>query len=193
MKQPESHKLEPGKWVELHADYLYNFAVVRLSDEELAEDLVQETFLSALKGQKNFRGGSSERTWLVSILKRKIIDIYRKNSSSKETRMLGDSFNDADFFKNEEPFQGHWKEGKGPHSHSLLPEGELENEELRKIIERCISLLPPGLSSVFVMKMIEEASSEEICKELDITPSNVWVMMHRARLKLRSCIESNWV
>ncbi len=193
MEKPGSHKLDPGKWVENHADYLYNYAVVRLSDAEIAEDVVQETFLSALKGQKNFRGDSSERTWLISILKRKIIDIYRKKSTAKETRMFENNISDENFYQADGPFKGHWKEGKGPHSHSLLPEGELENAELREIIEKCISLLPGNLASVFIMKMIDEASSEEICKELEITPSNVWVMMHRARLKLRNCIESNWV
>ncbi|MDX1314642.1 MAG: sigma-70 family RNA polymerase sigma factor, partial [Eudoraea sp.] len=161
--------MDPGKWVDNYADYLFNYAVVRLSDAELAEDVVQDTFLSALKGQKNFRGGSSERTWLISILKRKIIDIYRKNSSSRETMIFGEEISDANIFTQEEQFKGHWKEGKGPHSHSLLPEGEMENSELRAIIEKCISLLPQNLASVFIMKMIDEASSEEICKELDIT------------------------
>ncbi len=193
MAEPELHTLDPEGWVDNYADYLYNFAVVRLSDAEQAADVVQETFLSALKGQKNFKGNSTERTWLISILKRKIIDIYRKNSSSKETRILEENISDDDFYQQEGAFIGHWKEGRGPHSHSLLPEGELENKELREIIEKCIALLPENLSAVFIMKLIDEASSEEICKELGITASNVWVMMHRARLKLRNCIESNWV
>ena len=192
MTATKENILDPQGWVEKHADYLFNFAVVRLSDAELAEDVVQETFLSALKGQKNFKGNSTERTGLISILKRKIIDIYRKKSTAKETRM-NEQISDDDFYQSDGAFKGHWKEGKGPHSHSLMPDGELENDELREIIEKCISLLPENLASVFVMKMIDEATSEEICKELEITPSNVWVMMHRARLKLRNCIESNWV
>jgi len=193
LEASESHTLNPRAWVDNYSDYLYNYAIVRLSDAEQAADVVQETFLSALKGQKNFKGNSTERTWLISILKRKIIDIYRKNSTSKESRMIEETISDDDFYQSEGPFKGHWKEGRGPHSHSLLPEGELENAELREIIEKCISLLPENLASVFVMKMIDEATSEEICKELEITPSNVWVMMHRARLKLRNCIESNWI
>ncbi len=192
MTKAQENILDPQGWVEKYADYLFNFAVVRLSDAELAEDVVQETFLSALKGQKNFKGNSSERTWLISILKRKIIDIYRKKSTAKEMRM-NEQISDDESYQSEGDFKGHWKEGKGPHSHSLLPDGELENQELREIIEKCISLLPGNLASVFIMKMIDEATSEEICKELEITPSNVWVMMHRARLKLRNCIESNWV
>jgi len=189
----EIHTLKPQSWVDNYSDYLYNYAVVRLSDAEQAADVVQETFLSALKGQKNFKGNSTERTWLISILKRKIIDIYRKNSTSKESRMIEETISDDDFYQSEGAFKGHWKEGRGPHSHSLLPEGELETAELREIIEKCISLLPENLASVFIMKMIDEATSEEICKDLEITPSNVWVMMHRARLKLRNCIENNWI
>ncbi|MFC2080062.1 sigma-70 family RNA polymerase sigma factor [Bacteroidota bacterium] len=177
-----------------YADYLFNYAVARLSDPELAADVVQETFLSALKGKDNFKGISTEKTWLTSILKRKIIDIYRKKSTSKETSFqnLNLEINDDNFYRSEEPFNGHWKEGEGPHSNSLMPEGEVENNELREILEKCISLLPENLASVFIMKMIDDASSDEICNELEITPSNVWVMMHRARLKLRNCIENNW-
>ena len=100
---------------------------------------------------------------------------------------------DGDFYRSEDPFKGHWLEGKGPHSHSLLPEGEIEQEELVRIIQACISKLPPNLASAFVMKMIDEAGSEEVCKELEITPSNLWVMLHRARLKMRQCIESKWL
>jgi len=191
----KSHKLDPGRWVDQYADYLFNYAVVRLSDPEKAADVVQETFLSALKGQHTFRGNSTEKTWLTSILKRKIIDIYRKNSSNRESNLqdITDSFEDNDYFDYYGIKKGHWKEEKMPHSNSLMPEGEVENNELREILEKCIAALPENLAAVFVMKMIDDATSEEICKELDITPSNVWVMMHRARLKLRGCIESNWI
>lgn len=80
-----------------------------------------------------------------------------------------------------------------PHSKSLLPEGDMEEEELMRIIEACIGALPPNLAAAFVMKMIDEAESAEICKELGITPSNLWVMLHRARLRMRRCVESRWV
>jgi len=84
-------------------------------------------------------------------------------------------------------------EGKGPHSHSLLPEGRIEQEELARIIGDCIGNLPPRLAAPFVMKMIDETESEDICKELGITPSNLWVMLHRARLRMRKCVESYWM
>ncbi len=194
VKNLERHTLQPHFWVENYADYLYSFAIVRLSDPDLSADLVQETYLSALKAKEQFKGDSSEKTWLTSILKRKIIDVYRKRSASKEIYLndYKSGIIDEAQFSYDGPFEGHWKEAKGPGSYSLLPEGELEKKELREILERCISRLPENLASVFIMKMIDEASSEEICKELDITTSNVWVIMHRARLKLRECIEFNW-
>jgi len=195
MPEEGKHKLEPQSWVEEHGNYLYNFAIVRVNDREKAEDLVQETFLAGLKAKDNFQGKSSERTWLISILKRKIIDTYRKQYASKESSMSAyeQDISDGDFYRSEGPFRGKWLEGKGPHSKSLLPEGEIEQEELMEIIRRCIELLPPNLAAAFVMKLIDEAGSDEICKELGITSSNLWVMLHRARLKMRSCVESKWL
>lgn len=195
MSEEEKHILDPQHWVELYGDYLFNYAIVRVNDQEKAEDLVQETFLAGLKAMANFQGRSTERTWLISILKRKIIDTYRKQYSSKETSMgeYEQDISDGDFYRTEDPFRGHWLEGRGPHSHSLMPEGAMESEELMVIIRTCISLLPPNLASAFVMKMIDEAESDEICKELGITTSNLWVMLHRARLKMRTCVESKWL
>ena len=181
--------------MERYGDYLYNYTIVRVNDREKAEDLVQETFLAGLKAKENFLGKSTERTWLISILKRKIIDTYRKQYASKESSMseFEQDISDGDFYRAEDPFRGHWLEGKGPHSHSLLPEGEIEQAELMQIIQECISKLPPNLASAFVMKMIDEAESDEVCKELGITSSNLWVMLHRARLKMRECVESKWL
>lgn len=178
-----------------HGDYLYNYAIVRVNDPEKAGDLVQDTFLAGLRARGSFQGRSSERTWLISILKRKIIDTYRRSYSSRETSMgeYEEDIRDGDYYGGEEPFRGHWLEGRGPNSHSLMPEGEMEQGELMRIIEKCISLLPPNLASVFIMKMIDETESDEVCKELGITPSNLWVMLHRARLKMRGCIESKWL
>jgi len=195
MTEGEEHILEPQHWVERYGDYLFNYAIVRVNDQEKAEDLVQETFLAGLRARDNFQGKSTERTWLISILKRKIIDTYRKQYASKESslREYEQDISDGDFYRAEDPFRGHWLEGKGPHSHSLMPEGEIEQEELMRIIRECISRLPPNLASAFIMKMIDESGSDEICKDLGITPSNLWVMLHRARLKMRECVEVKWL
>jgi len=195
MSDSNENILDPQKWVERYGDYLFNYAVVRVNDSGKAEDLVQETFLAALKARGRFRGDSAERTWLTSILKRKIIDTYRKKYSSKEFAFgeHEDTVFDGDFYRSEEPFKGHWLEGKGPNSYSLLPEGELEQEELMKFVNLCIENLQPQLASAFIMRMIDEEDSDTICKELGITPSNLWVMLHRARLKMRDCLEKHWL
>jgi RNA polymerase sigma-70 factor (ECF subfamily) len=195
MPEKKKHKLDPGRWVESYGDYLYSYALNRVSDPGRAEDLVQETFLAALKAQDGFRGGSTERTWLTSILKRKIIDGYRKKYASKETPFgaTADTVFDADFYRSEEPFRGYWMKDKGPGSNSFLPEGDLEQEELVRFINLCIENLPPQLASVFIMRMIDEEDSETICKELGITTSNLWVKLHRARLKMRDCLEKSWL
>ncbi len=195
MPEKEKHTLKPHHWVDRYGDYLFNFAIVRVNDANRAEDLVQETFLAGLKAKDNFQGKSSERTWLISILKRKIIDTYRKKYSSRESSMADyeQDISDGDFYRSEGPFKGHWLDGMGPHSKSFLPEGEIEQVELAAIIRQCIEHLPPNLASVFVMKMVDEAESDEICKELGITSSNLWVMLHRARLKMRKCLEVKWM
>lgn len=195
MSDKAEHKLDPEKWVERYGDYLFSYAIGRVNDSEKAEDLVQETFLAALKARQAFRGGSTERTWLTSILKRKIIDTYRKKYSSKESAFGSheETVFDGDFYRSEEPFRGHWLEGRGPNSHSFLPEGELEQVELMKFINLCIEHLQPKLASAFIMRMIDEEDTETICKELSITPSNLWVMLHRARLKMRDCLEKKWL
>jgi RNA polymerase sigma-70 factor (ECF subfamily) len=195
MPHKKEHKLEPGRWVERYGDYLFSYAMARVNEAARAEDLVQETFLAALKARGSFRGGSTERTWLISILKRKIIDGFRKKYSSRESSLgtLDERVSDGDFYRREDPFSGHWLEGRGPHSNSFLPEGELEEEQLREFINRCIDHLPPQLATVFIMRMIDEEDSGTICKELGITTSNLWVMLHRARLRMRDCLEKSWL
>ena len=195
MEDSKEHRLDPQLWLERYGDYLFNYAVVRVNDSGKAEDLVQETFLAALKGRDRFRGESAERTWLTSILKRKIIDTYRKKYSSGEAAFgkHGETIFDGDFYSNEEPFKGHWLEGKGPNSYTLLPEGQMEQEELMKFIRLCIENLQPQQASAFIMRMIDEEDTDTICKELGISTSNLWVMLHRARLKMRACLEKHWM
>ncbi|MCL7762033.1 sigma-70 family RNA polymerase sigma factor [Polaribacter sp. Z014] len=178
--------LNTDKWIDNYADYMYNYAVVRVNNGDLAKDLVQDTFFAGLKSAKNFQGKSTERTWLISILKRKIIDHYRKINSKKgqaEVRM-----NFYDDGENE----GNWIEERVPQSWDNQSEKTIENEELKSQLESCIDALPEKYAMVFRMKTIQEFETEEICKELDITASNLWVIIHRARTQLRKCMEDNW-
>lgn len=184
--EQEQVVLDTSKWIDNYADYMYNYAIVRVNDSDLAKDLVQETFFAGLKSAKNFQGKSTERTWLVSILKRKIIDYYRKINSKKgkaEVRM--------NFYEDGEN-EGNWIEERVPQSWDNQSEKTIENRELKTQLESCIDCLPEKYAMVFRMKTIQEFETEEICKELDITPSNLWVMIHRARTQLRRCMEDNW-
>jgi RNA polymerase sigma-70 factor (ECF subfamily) len=187
MPEPEVlHTLSPDKWVSAYSDYLYNYTISRVSNSEIAKDLVQETFFAGLKSMKNFQGKASERTWLISILKRKIIDHYRKINSTKgkaEVRMN---------FYNDGENEGDWLEERVPNTWSEDADKHIENEELKVTLEACIENLPEKYGIVFKMKTIQGFETEEVCKELDITASNLWVIIHRARTQLRRCMEDNW-
>lgn len=180
------NELQPNKWVELHSDYMYQFAYSRISDHEMAKDLVQETFLSALKAMSNFQGRSNERTWLTAILKRKIIDHYRKINSVKGQAEINMSF------YQEGEKKGEWLEEMVPQSWENDAETSMETDELRKVIDFCIDYLPEKYAMVFRMRTVQQFETDEICKELDISSSNLWVMIHRARTQLRKCLENNW-
>ena len=183
MSLQNSNKLEPSQWVEQHGDYLFNYCLKRVYSREIAEDLTQETFLAAYRSKDSFEGKSSERTWLVSILKRKIVDFYRKKAVQKEDP-------EVNF---ELPFyqSGRWNPGRVP-GNWKKEEKSLETKEFYDILAYCLSLLPEKWQSTFSLKVMEEISSEKICKELNISKSNLWVILHRARLKLRECLEENW-
>ncbi|MGD9899528.1 MAG: sigma-70 family RNA polymerase sigma factor [Calditrichaceae bacterium] len=184
---------DPKNWVDLYGDFLFRFAYARVNDRTLAEDLVQETFLAALKSQSNFDGKSSERTWFISILKHKIIDQYRKSSRRKEHEVTeAEGFDPADDFKTGGILRGHWNKERGPSDWGEHPEDAISQKEFMRILRECISLLPAKMAAVFSMREIDEINSDDICKELKITSSNLWVLLHRARAQLRHCLEFNW-
>jgi len=186
MSDNKKHTLDPNKWIKLYADYLFNYAVTRVDNSDLAKDLVQETFFSGIKGKDNFRGQASERTWLISILKRKIIDHYRKINSAKGKKEVRMSFHpDGDK-------KGNWIEECVPVSWGNEAEKAIENRELKKALDYCIENLPEKYRIVFLLKTVQNYETDEICNELEITSSNLWVIIHRARVQLRRCIEENW-
>jgi RNA polymerase sigma-70 factor (TIGR02943 family) len=194
--QGTNNQLNASLWVENYADYLYNFAFARVRRQDIAEDLVQDTFLSAYKAINTFQHNSSERTWLVAILKRKVIDHFRKKSTQKELNIYDRDTKDdfmGNFFAGEGQYEGHWRSSGAPNQWGGQFETQVDKNEFNGILQGCLGKLPEKWSAVFVLKNMDDMSSEEICKELDITPSNYWVMMHRAKLQLRECLEKNWV
>ncbi|MBF9141877.1 sigma-70 family RNA polymerase sigma factor [Hymenobacter properus] len=180
----------PAQWLDRYGDELFRFALSRVSDTTVAEELVQETFLSALDGLATFRAEASERTWLFVILRRKIIDHYRRQARStrvglEEVEAGGPT--EADFFN---PENGHWTNAQAPVSW-LNADAALEQQELHEVLARCQARLPAQQSAVFAMRFVEELSAEEICQELGLTASNYWVLVHRAKLQLRRCLEKH--
>jgi len=180
------HKINPNKWIDLYSDYLFNYTITRVKDRETAQDLIQDTFFAGLKSMKNFKGEASERTWLIAILKRKIIDHYRKINSNKGKAEVRMSFN----FDGEN--EGDWLEERVADPFDKTAEDTLENTELGLAIHNCLGKLPAKQAQVFKMKTILDYDTETICKELDITASNLWVIIHRARTSLAACMEEKW-
>jgi len=184
---------DPERWVEEHADYLFKFALVRLRDATQAEDMVQETFLAALKGGDKIAGRSAEKSWLVGILKHKILDHYRK--AGRET-----SFTDLDFYADEESdrfipdgaFAGGWIHECGPLEWPTEPGASLDREAFWRVYYECSGKLPKNISTVFTLREVDGIESKEICQLLNISENNLWVMLHRARMALRRCLEMNW-
>lgn len=179
------HDINPNKWIDLYSDYLYNYTITRVSDRDMAQDLVQDTFLAGLKSMKNFKGESNERTWLISILKRKIIDYYRRINSNKGKSEVRISYNDDES-------EGDWLEERIADPFDKTAEDLMQNSELGDAIFDCLSKLPEKQAQVFRMKTMEGYDTEDICKELNINASNLWVIIHRARTAMASCLEKNW-
>jgi RNA polymerase sigma-70 factor, ECF subfamily len=184
---------DPERWVDEHGDYLFKYALLRLRDVAKAEDAVQETFLAGLKGGKSFAGRSAEKTWLVGILKNKISDYFRK--ASRET-----PFTDLEFYHDEEsdrfteqgPFKGGWIHELGPTEWSPDPGASLDNEAFWKTFHECAAKLPKNINAAFCLREIDDTDTAEICRVLNISENNLWVMLHRARMALRRCLETNW-
>lgn len=187
-----THTPDPLRWVTNYADYLYSYAITRINEEELARDLVQETFLAALEKIEKFEGRSSERTWLTAILKNKVIDVYRKKSSrhTKETEDQADSYDSETFFDAKD---GHWKTEHQPKVFEIEEYDSLARTEFNQILQKCMQKLPSLWLSVFTMKHIDDEETVAICRELNITASNFWVIIHRTKVNLRSCLQRNWI
>ena len=176
-----------------HRDYLLRFALVHLRDPARAEDVVQETLLAAMENRAGFSGRAQLRTWLTGILKHKIIDVFRRQK--RET--TGEAADGA-ALESEEEFadlyfdadrQDHWRTFPQTWGN---PEQSLEQKRFWEVFEACSKQMPGQTARVFLMRELMGLETEEICKELGITPNNCWVMLYRARMNLRQCLETRW-
>ena len=179
--------LEPSGWVKLHGDVLYRYTVVRVGRPDVAENIVQETFLAALKSRHNFSGRSSERTWLMGILKHKVIDHFRRSS-----REVGVEDIEAVADRDPDPFdeRGRWK--VGPRGWGKSPDAAVEARQFRQVLRLCLEGLPERLARVFTLREMDQLDTGEVCKIMGITQTNLGVMLYRARQRLRQCLDTGW-
>jgi len=187
-QQPGEHTIDPLQWVERHGDYLYRYALRLVRKPDAAEDLVQETLLVAWRGRDQFAGRAQERSWLTAILKRKVIDWLRKRIRERDRLTFGeaDSFTDDMFSKS-----GKWK--KSPKRWNQgAPETESDREEFWETIHACSDKLPLKLRDAFVLWHLEDQSSAEVCQKLKVRPTHLWVILHRARLRMWHCLSKKW-
>lgn len=173
-------------WVNAHADYLFNFAIGQVRDTSVAEDLVQETFLAAVKASESFSGQSSERTWLVGILRHKIYDHLRKTCRKRAVRHDPTPANDPESWEQSML----WLHDVAAESES--PSRRIELAEFRQNLEFALGKLPPRIAQVFQLYEIEERPNHEVCAQMNISESNLWVMLHRARKQLREHLHGWW-
>lgn len=157
--------------------------MMRISSAELAEDAVQEALLAALAGRSTFDGRSTERTWLIGILRFKLIDLLRKRQKDRERTIPAESESESLFD------DGIWI--RRPKNWDAAGQ-QLESEEFRRILDECIAALPSPMREAFCLRVLDEMPSDEVCKCLDVSATNLWTLVHRAKLRLRSCLGRRW-
>ena len=183
----ENQTLDPETWVDQHGDALYRYALFRVQNAQVAEDLVQETLIAALRARDGFAGRSTVRTWLFGILKHKIIDHIRKVSRERPHE-------DIEFLMNmsDDIFDGRggWK--AKPAEWTTDPALLFQQHEFWEILQACMLALPPRLNQAFTLRELDGLSTEEVRKILQVSATNGGVMLHRARMRLRECLERKW-
>jgi RNA polymerase sigma-70 factor (ECF subfamily) len=180
---------EFGKELERQRGYLMRVARLQLRDTALAEDVVQDTLAAALTAKEGFTGKSSVKTWLTGILKHKIVDAIRRKQREPVAASTLDEEADLEDFEGLFKANGAWQT---PPADWGDPEQSLSRQQFFDVMQVCLDKLPPNTARVFVMREVMELTSEEICKELTITANNLWVILYRARMSLRECLQMNW-
>lgn len=186
MVEPDRHKMFT-QWVNQYGDALYSWAFRKTIDEAIAQDLVQETFIAAYQNLETFKKASSPKTWLFSILKNKIIDQYRLRAKTGAFPI--DTYDEtANWFDEDD----RWKKDNRPEPWETSDVNILDDPEFDSVLTHCIGNLPVSWSACVHLKYLGEKQTEEICQELKITASNLWQILHRAKLQLRNCLERKW-
>ena len=171
--------------VDQHGDFLFRYAMLRIGRREIAEDLVQETFLAAIQSHHQFQNRSSIRTWLTGILKNKVVDHLRCTTRDNSLQEILADTQTRTFSK-----WGLWKQWI--HRWEESPETLLEQKAFIVSLEKCLRRLPHRIRNVFTLKVLDDLSVHEIRESLGITEQNIWVTVYRARVQLRECLDINW-
>lgn len=181
---------DPADWLNDHGDYLYRYAFLQLRDASTAEDMVQETLLAALTAWARFSGGSSVRTWLTGILKHKILDHFRRVSREPQFQSLAEDETDVEALDRAIFDQAnHWIDMPQAWGD---PEACLSQQRFMEILAFCLEQLPEHLAMAFNLRELSGLTTEEICKEMNVSPTNCWVMLYRARIGLQQCLQARW-
>ncbi|WP_455245539.1 sigma-70 family RNA polymerase sigma factor [Petrachloros mirabilis] len=182
---------DPQRWVDEHGDFLYRYALVRVRNSSVAEDLVQDTFLVALQGTHQQTGPTAERRWMVGIIKHKIIDYFRR--TAKEANQAQDHHTEKQTDEYDFLADGHWKPEIGPiHAWPENPDALLERQQFREVLAGCLERLPPKTAQVFTLREMDELETAEICRLVGVTPTNMSVILYRARKQLRNCLSHRY-
>jgi RNA polymerase sigma-70 factor (TIGR02943 family) len=189
------HILKIEDWVKNYGDYLFGVAYYKTNNKELAEDLVQDAFVSAIKAKETYNGTANEKTWLATILKNKIIDHYRKQANATNYQQYlqstQTSFSKNYFVANGEQ-EGHVKIEAFSNTWSNA-DAVVNEKDFSHVLQQCLTKLPNTILPIFLRKFVDEAKADAICKEFNITNANYWVIIHRAKLVLKTCLEKNWM
>jgi RNA polymerase sigma-70 factor (TIGR02943 family) len=175
----------PEQWLSLHGDALFRYAILLVGDEHHAEDLVQETLLAALESRGRFSEGASERTWLIAILRHKVIDARRRNRLHNQNLADVDPAVEGNFDR-----FGKWR--KPPGRWTPAPQSLIESQEFRAVFQSCMSALPAHMRDAFALRAVEGLDTTETCRILEISSANLWTLLYRARERLRRCLEGKW-
>ncbi len=189
----DKHKApDANAWLALHGDYLHKYAVLRLRDAAAAEDVVQETLLAALTAYSNFAGRGSERTWLIAILKHKLADHFRRAVREFPVGEESEETPSGEWFKTAAQASGSWNPHYAPTDWHSTPAELAERRDFWYVFNDCLSHLPKRTASAFALREVDGLDSREICELLSISMTHLWVILHRARLHLRHCLEMAW-
>lgn len=184
----EREPTDPQTWLAEHGDRLYRYALARIGDHGRAEDLVQDTLIAAFESRHRFEGRAKESTWLIGILKHKVIDHLRIQGREVSTdfEASSEALDDEDNFDR----HGHWQATVKAWS---SPDRALEQDAFLATLESCIEALPSRAGQAFRLREWHDLDTEEICAALDIdTANNLFVILSRARMRLRDCLSTHW-